>query len=92
MESALLIFAQLATHVMGTLSQYMGTLHSMLLGALGHGSVVVRLAAMKATCAFILVRGTAQHGTACLAGCLPTGRAASARPCPSFAPKHQPPP
>lgn len=54
MEAALLVFAQLAGHMMPTLLQYMGTLHQVLHAALGNDSVDVRLAAMRATTAFIM--------------------------------------
>ncbi|KAL6776649.1 IPB2 [Auxenochlorella protothecoides x Auxenochlorella symbiontica] len=53
MESALSMFAQLASHIMSVLLQYLGTLHGILAAALAHASTDVRLAAMKATCAFI---------------------------------------
>jgi len=53
MESAFLIFEELARHVMEVLTKYLGTLHSALTGGLSHSSVDVKLAAFKATTAFI---------------------------------------
>lgn len=53
MESALLMFAQLAVYVMGVLAQYLGTIHGLLQSCLSHASMDVQLAAMKATCNFI---------------------------------------
>ncbi|KAK9810031.1 hypothetical protein WJX72_003666 [[Myrmecia] bisecta] len=52
-ESALLIFAQLAHYVMGTLKAYMGTLNQVLQGCMGHASIDIRIAAMRAATAFI---------------------------------------
>ena len=52
-ESALLVFAQLAHYIMPTLTQYMGTLNSILQQCLGSTNVDVALAAMRATTAFI---------------------------------------
>lgn len=52
-ESALLIFAQLAHYIMPTLTQYMGTLNSILQQCLGSTNADVALAAMRATTAFI---------------------------------------
>jgi importin-5 len=67
MESALLVFAQLARHIMATLTQYMGTLHEVLGAALGHSSVDVRIAAMHASTAFVQVRP--RRGRGCAGGC-----------------------
>ncbi|KDD75633.1 hypothetical protein H632_c581p1, partial [Helicosporidium sp. ATCC 50920] len=52
-ESSLLVFAQLAKHVMNVLVQYLDTLHEILKACLAHESMDVRLAAMKATCSFV---------------------------------------
>ncbi|BDA40930.1 Importin-5 [Coccomyxa sp. Obi] len=52
-ESALLVFAQLARHIMGTLRQYMGTLHEVLTRTLASSSQDVALAAMRATSNFV---------------------------------------
>ncbi len=54
-ESALLVFAQLARHIMGTLRQYMGTLHEVLTRTLASSSQDVALAAMRATSNFVQV-------------------------------------
>ncbi len=54
-ESALLIFAQLARHLMSTLRQYLGTLHEVLSRALASRHRDVALAAMRATAAFVQV-------------------------------------
>jgi importin-5 len=53
MESALLIFEALARYVVDVMLQYLGTLHGLLIGCLAHASIDVRLAAFKATVAFI---------------------------------------
>lgn len=55
-ESSLLIFAQLARHIMGTLRQYMGTLHEVLSRSLTSSSQDVALAAMRATSNFVQVQ------------------------------------
>ena len=55
-ESALLIFAQLARHLMGTLRQHLGTLHEVLSRTLGAPQRDVALAAMRATAAFVQAR------------------------------------
>ena len=55
-ESALLIFAQLAHHIMGTLRQYMATLHEVLTRTLQSPNHDVALASMRATAAFVQVR------------------------------------
>lgn len=55
-ESALLIFAQLAHHIMGTLRQYMATLHEVLTKTLQSPNHDVALASMRATAAFVQVR------------------------------------
>ena len=55
-ESSLLIFAQLAQHLMGTLRQHMATLHGVLTRMLGSPSRDVALAAMRATAAFVQAR------------------------------------
>lgn len=55
-ESALLIFAQLAHHIMGTLRQYMDTLHEVLTRTLQSPNHDVALASMRATAAFVQVR------------------------------------
>ncbi|CAL5227386.1 g10339 [Coccomyxa viridis] len=52
-ESALLIFAQLAHHIMGTLRQYMATLHEVLTRTLQSPNHDVALASMRATAAFV---------------------------------------
>lgn len=52
-ESALLIFAQLAHYLMGTLKQYMGTLNDVLRSCLQSPVLDVAIAAMRATTAFI---------------------------------------
>ena len=52
-ESALLIFAQLAHYIMPTLTQYMGTLNGILQQCLQSNRVDVAIAAMRATTAFI---------------------------------------
>ena len=52
-ESALLIFAQLAHYIMPTLTQYMGTLNGILQQCLQSSRVDVAIAAMRATTAFI---------------------------------------
>jgi hypothetical protein len=52
-ESSLLIFAQLAHHIMGTLRQYMGTLHEILARTLTSPNRDVALASMRATAAFV---------------------------------------
>lgn len=52
-ESALLIFSQLAHHVMPVLTQYMGTLNGILQQTLQSQVPSVGLAAMKATTSFI---------------------------------------
>ena len=62
MESALLIFAQLAGYVMSVLLQYLGTLHGVLGTCLQHESMDVRVAALRAACAFINVRGGRRRG------------------------------
>ncbi len=54
-ESSLLVFAQLARHIMGTLRQYMGTLHEVLARTLASSSQDVALAAMRATSNFVQV-------------------------------------
>ncbi len=54
-ESALLIFAQLAHHIMGTLRQYMATLHEVLTRTLQSPNHDVALASMRATAAFVQV-------------------------------------
>ena len=53
MESALLIFDQLARYVINVLQQYLGTLHGALGACLGHANMDVKLAAFKATTTFI---------------------------------------
>jgi hypothetical protein len=55
-ESSLLVFAQLARHIMGTLRQYMGTLHEVFTRTLTSSSQDVALAAMRATSNFVQVR------------------------------------
>ena len=62
MESALLIFAQLAGYVMSVLLQYLGTLHGVLGTCLQHESMDVRVAALRAACAFINVRRGGKEG------------------------------
>ena len=57
-ESALLIFAQLAHHIMGTLRQYMATLHEVLTRTLQSPNHDVALASMRATAAFVQVGPT----------------------------------
>lgn len=52
-ESSLLIFAQLAHYIMPTLTQYMGTLNTILHQCLSSSNTDVALAAMRATTAFI---------------------------------------
>ena len=52
-ESALLIFSQLAHYVMPVLTQYMGTLNGILQQTLQTQSPAVGLAAIKAATAFI---------------------------------------
>lgn len=66
-ESALLIFAQLAHHIMGTLRQYMATLHEVLTRTLQSPNHDVALASMRATAAFVQVgsRDTASSMHAC---------------------------
>ena len=54
-ESALLIFAQLAHHIMGTLRQYMATLHEVLTRTLQSPNHDVALASIRATAAFVQV-------------------------------------
>jgi hypothetical protein len=53
MEAAFLIFEQLARYVMEVLTQYLGTLHSALNSGLTNDNMDVKLAAFKATTAFI---------------------------------------
>lgn len=52
-ESSLLIFAQLAHHIIGTLRQYMATLHEILSRTLTSSNRDVALASMRATAAFV---------------------------------------
>jgi hypothetical protein len=59
-ESALNIFAQLAHFIMPTLTQYMGTLDSLLQACLRSQKPEVAIAAMKATTAFIQALEDAQ--------------------------------
>lgn len=56
MESALLIFAQLAHYIIDTLRQYLGTLHGTLAQCLASQHPDVALAAMRAATSFINVR------------------------------------
>lgn len=53
MESALLIFGQLARYVIDFFTPHLPTLHSVLKTCLAHQDVDVRVAAVMATCAFI---------------------------------------
>lgn len=53
LEAAFLVFEQLARYVMEVLTNYLGTLHTALAGGLNHASLDVKLAALKATIAFI---------------------------------------
>ena len=62
-ESALLIFAQLARYIMDTLKQYLGTLHEVLGACLTHSSTDIRIAAMRATTSFIQVHSWSIHCT-----------------------------
>ena len=70
-ESALLIFAQLAHHIMGTLRQYMATLHEVLTRTLQSPNHDIALASMRATAAFVQVTKLPASPCLCATGYYP---------------------